>query len=350
MRAPSRHAGARAWALFAGLGEPLSCIHANCLEQPVAPFPASLLDGDERLLGEARQDVRDLGRIEPVAGADLLDGLELEAAREDRKPAEQDLLVGLEQIVAPLQRRGQRLLPGRCGVAARSQQTEAVVEPLGDRRRAEHADTSRGELECERQPVEAEADARHVLRVLRVEREARRGGRRTVDEERDGLVFAELLQRERLIGTRECRATGRERRPRPATRSGSRLVATIVSCGREAKQPVGQRGRRRQHVLAVVEHEQQRSRRENVDHRIDEVLSRQRANVERSRDRLRDQPCVRERGQLDERRPRLVRRLGASGELEREPRLAGAAGPGQGEEARAPEQRLQLGRAPALGR
>ena len=55
-----------------------------------------------------------------------------------------------------------------------------------------------------------------------------------------------------------------------------------------------QRGRRGQHVLAVVENEQQRSRRENVDHRFDEVLRRQGAHVERSCDRLRNQPCLRE--------------------------------------------------------
>ena len=75
--------------------------------------------------------------------------------------------------MAPLQRRGQRLLAGRRGVAAGAQQAEAVVEPLGDRCRAEHADASGGELECERQAVEAEADARDVLRVLVVELEAR---------------------------------------------------------------------------------------------------------------------------------------------------------------------------------
>ena len=45
--------------LLACIGEPLACVHPDRLEQAVAPFPASLLDADERLLGEARQDVGD---------------------------------------------------------------------------------------------------------------------------------------------------------------------------------------------------------------------------------------------------------------------------------------------------
>ena len=68
--------------------------------------------------------------VEAVARADLLGRLQLEAAGEDREPAEQQLLVRLEQVVAPLERRGQRLLPGRRGVAAAAQQAEAVVEPV----------------------------------------------------------------------------------------------------------------------------------------------------------------------------------------------------------------------------
>ena len=77
--------------------------------------------------------------------------------------------------MAPLQRRRQRLLARRRRAAAGAQQAEAVVQPLGERRGAERAEPAGGELERERQPVEAEADARDVRRVLVVEREARRG-------------------------------------------------------------------------------------------------------------------------------------------------------------------------------
>ena len=77
--------------------------------------------------------------------------------------------------MAPLERRGQRLLPGRRRVAAAAQQAEAVVEPGGDRRGAERAEPGGRELEGEWQAVEAETDPRDVLGVLLVELEARRG-------------------------------------------------------------------------------------------------------------------------------------------------------------------------------
>ena len=58
-------------------------------------------------------------------------------------------------------------------MAPRAQKAEAVIEPLGDRGRAEHAHPAGCQLERKRQPVEAEADARHVFGVLGVELEAR---------------------------------------------------------------------------------------------------------------------------------------------------------------------------------
>ena len=75
---------ARDQLLLACAGEPLVCVHPDRLEQAVAPFPASFLDADQRLLGEAREDVSDPGHVEAIKGADLLDRLELEAA--ERRP------------------------------------------------------------------------------------------------------------------------------------------------------------------------------------------------------------------------------------------------------------------------
>ena len=244
--------------------------------------------------------------------------------------------------MAPLERRGQRLLPRRCGMAPGAQETEPVVEPLRDRRRTERSDPPGRELERERQPVEAKADARDVVRVLVVEREARRRGGCALDEERHGLVLAELVAVRALLRVGNVqRRNAKDDLARHAQRLAARRDDRQPRRG--AQQRVDERRRRGQHVLAVVEDEEQRARREEVDHRVDEVLRRQRAHVERGGDGLRDQPRVGERGELDERGARLVRRLGASGELEREPRLPGAARPGKSEEARPPEQRLQLG-------
>ena len=56
-------------------------------------------------------------------------------------------------------------------MAALAEQAEAVVEARGDAAGIERADTAGGELERERQAVEAEADARDVRGVRIVERE-----------------------------------------------------------------------------------------------------------------------------------------------------------------------------------
>ncbi len=177
---------------LAGLVEPFARVEANRLEQAVAPLAPAFVRGDERLLDEPREHVGAAGHVEPVAGADRLDGGELEAAGEDGEPAEEHPLVGLEQVVAPLERRRERLLPRRRRAVARAEQAEAVVEPLGDRRRAERSQPARGELERERQAVEPEADAGDVRRVLLVEHESGRRRRRPLDEEPDRLVAEQL--------------------------------------------------------------------------------------------------------------------------------------------------------------
>ncbi len=227
--------------LLTGLDEGFTRVHAHRLQEAVAPSPVTVLDRDERLLGEARETVGDLGGVEAVLGADVLGCLELEASREDRKPAEEDLLVRLEQLVAPLERRSQRLLSSRRPMAAASEQAETVVEPLRDRRRAERSDAPCGQLERERQPIEPKADAGDVVRVLLVQHEAGRGGCGPVDEERYGLVFPELLERRRLLRDRECPATGHGRPPllpRAAARDWSRRSSTAVRSA-----AAGRRGR-----------------------------------------------------------------------------------------------------------
>ena len=128
----------------------------------------------------------------------------------------------------------------------------------------------------------------------------------------------------------------------PGTRSGSRLVARIVSCGAARSNASVERCRRRQQVLAVVEHEQQLARREEVDHGRDQLLRGQRPDVERGCDRVRDESWIRDGCELDERGARLVRRLDRAGKLEREPRLPDAAGARQRQNTRVPEQRIQL--------
>ena len=321
--------------------EPLARVQPDRLEQPVAPLASALVRGDERLLDEAREHVGAPRDVETGAGADGFDRAELEAAGEDAEPPQQHPLVRLEQVVTPLERRLERLLPRRRRAAAGAEEPEAVVEPLGHRSGPERAEPAGGELERERQAVEPEADARDVRRVLLVERESRRGRRRALDEQPHRLVVEEIGRRERLL-----RVGDRQRRhaEHDLAADAERLAARREhgQPRRGAEDRVDERSARPEQVLAVVQDEQQRARREELDHRVDDVLSRQRPRVERRRDGVGHELRIGDGRELDERRASLVRRLGAARELQREPRLARAAGPRERQQARVPEQRAQL--------
>ena len=89
-------------------------------------------------------------------------------------------------------------------MAVGAQHAEAVVEPFRDRRGTERRQTTGGELQRERQPVESKADPGDVGAVLLVEREFRRGGRRSFDEQPHGLVAQELVHLHRALGIRNA--------------------------------------------------------------------------------------------------------------------------------------------------
>ena len=74
-----------------------------------------------------------------------------------------------EQIVAPVERRAQRLLPGQRRSPARRQEFEPVVQQGRDVRRPEHHRARRGKLDRERNAIQPPAnggDRAEVLLVL----------------------------------------------------------------------------------------------------------------------------------------------------------------------------------------
>ena len=172
-----------------------------------------------------------------------------------------------------------------------------------------------------------------------VKHEARGRRSRPLDEQPHGLVAQELPRLERLLGVRDVERRNPEHDlARHAQRLATRREDRELRRG--AQQRVREPGRRREQMLAVVQDEQQRARREEVDHRVGQRLAGQRPHVERGRDRVRDEPGVRERGELDQSRTVRVRRLDRACQLEREPRLAHTAGAGEGEQPRVAKQRF----------
>src|SRR5262249_48446024 len=131
---------------------------------------------------------------EAVARTHVLDRVQHEAAREDREPPEERRLVRREQVVAPVERRLERLLARRGRAASCAEETEPVVETVGERRRGERVDPRGRELECQWEPVEAMTDPGDRRRRFSLECEARRDGSRSLDEEAHRLVAKQCVR------------------------------------------------------------------------------------------------------------------------------------------------------------
>ena len=104
------------------------------------------------------------------------------------EPRERLLLAGLEQVVAPVDRRRERLLARQQRAAAAGEQAEAVVEPREDLVDAHRAHPRRRELDGERDAVEARADRcdrRRRCRAASAKPGRPRGG--AVAEQSDGV-------------------------------------------------------------------------------------------------------------------------------------------------------------------
>ena len=100
---------------------------------------------------------------------------------------------------------------GTRGPAAAGEQPEAVVEPRGDLVRRHRRHPRRGELDRERDPVEAAADLSDGVDVRLAEGERRIGGGGPCDEQPDRLGRGGILQagsaaRERTVGPTGRRA------------------------------------------------------------------------------------------------------------------------------------------------
>ena len=190
----------------------------------------------ERLVDEPRERAHDV-----VLRAHRPRRVEVEAADEHREPAEHGAVDLVEQLVAPRHRREQARVP-RHGVArAAHEQREAVVEPGLDLARRERPRPRGGELERERRPVEPRAHRDDRAVGLLVERQVGLQLRRPLEEQRPRVLRRQRRQPpHRLVGQPERLAAGGDDRHL-----------------RARAQAVGDLGGRVEHVLAVVEAQQQ---------------------------------------------------------------------------------------------
>ncbi len=265
-----------------------------------------------------------------------------EPAREDRQPPEQAPFLVVEQPVAPLQRGQQCLLPRHAVPGAPAEQRQRVVQAFGDLTRRQDVHPGRRELQGQGHPVEPEADLGHGRRVLRRQPESRVGVGGALREQPDGGETAQF---------RHGGQPARIRQPERGHPEGALAVtAQCLPAGREdghapaaGGDPCGQRRTRVDQVLAVVQYQQHLPGTELCDQVFQAVAGRREVQSQRGGDGFGHEVGFRQCGEVHE--------AGAVPEVfaparrhgQREPGLAAAAGPGEGQQSAAGEQVLHLG-------
>ena len=178
---------------------------ADRLKHPVALLSEAAGATAKQTLVEERAE-----RVE-IRVANSFRGLERAPAAKDAQAGEQPLLLLLEQIVRPRDRRPQRGVP-LVGVPGALQYIEAVTEPFEELLRCQQLRPCRRELESEREAIQALAEFRdcfrcadfgpHRLRSLAEQRH------RLVADERRKVEFSLALDAQRLAA-RDDEAQGR---------------------------------------------------------------------------------------------------------------------------------------------
>ncbi|GAA1688101.1 hypothetical protein GCM10009733_100900 [Nonomuraea maheshkhaliensis] len=221
-------------------------------------------------------------------------------------------------------------MAGQRGAAAPGEQPEPVVEAFEDLLGGQHPRPDRGQLDRQRQAVEAAAQVGHGGLVGRGQLERAGACRGPLGEQADRLVPPQL--RERRAGGR--RQVERRYGHHVLARHRQRLPAggDHPYAGGRPHDLRHQRGDGAEQVLAVVHHQQQPlvpQVRQEQCHRLGRGLG---AQVQGRRHGVADQPGIADLGQLDQPRaagepaPEIARHP------QRQPRLADPAGTDQADQ------------------
>ena len=158
------------------VGELLGGELAHRLEQPEPATERAGLDDQHRPVDQVTEQIVDVdGPDRSVASATIASAATRSngPAKIDRHP-EHRLLRRRQQVVRPLDGRPQRPMPLDAGPPAAGQEPQTIVEPLHQLRRREAPGARRGQLDRERDAVEAPADLLDVVPAgIRIERPPR---------------------------------------------------------------------------------------------------------------------------------------------------------------------------------
>ena len=310
---------------FAGLVQLLLRVLAHRLQQSVPGSVPGVLRDQQRLVDQQRQLIEHLVslRVGIGIGGDGVCCVEVEAIGEHGQPPEQHPFPIGQQGVRPIHRSAQRLLAAHCGARTAGQQPERIAQGAQDLVGRQRPNARSGQLDGQRQSVEATADLGDDLRVLRCHAELGLGAARAVTEQFQGVVG------ERQRGHPPAHLSGH---PDRFTTGGEQRQGRA-----HPQQPGDDVGRGVQQVLAVVEEHQHLAVADEVRDHVHRCLAGLVGQTQRAGDGDGHQIRICDRCEVHVPDAVGVVRCHLGGYPHRQPRLARAARTGEGHQAVVPE-------------
>src|SRR5271166_6960459 len=165
----------------------------------------------------------------------------------------QDRALGLgEQLVAPIERRPQCLLPRQSRPPATGEQVETIIEPRRELLDTKGCGARRGKLDRQWHAVKPPTNGGDRVRNVSVGRETWLRRLRALDEQ----LNCAILQRVRGPWVTFCRHSERRYKVDPLPLYSQRLTAggDHTCCRIGAQQRFSHVRRRVEHMLAIIEH------------------------------------------------------------------------------------------------
>ena len=250
---------------FAGLTRPLDGERPDRLQQSVRRRAVGIVGEDEALVDQPADGVEHCDRLDVTRrGHHRLSRLQRERPSERSETTQNPSFDIVEQLVAPFDRCQQRLLPRHNHPRSAGQEPEPIVQLAGDLFAAEVPTAGRGQLDRQRNPAQAMAHLSDRRRVRLVHGERRPGPPCPVNEQVDGVVLRQRLDRQPAV------TRGRwQRRHPPRHLTGH---AELLTAGRQhrhlrthGEHPDHELGALGDQVLAIVEDDQRPARVAELD-------------------------------------------------------------------------------------
>ena len=236
--------------------------------------------------------------LDRPAGADRLRRLAGTTAGEHGQPGQEPLLGFVEQVVGPVDRGPQRLLAFHRPAPPPASRSNRRSNADGQLRRAHRRHPRRGQLDRQGHPVETTTHLPHRRPVRRTEHEIGVGRAGTLHEQLHRFRRADRRQIRIRRSAPPSAGTANIRSPSRAR--PSRLVASTTTRGQVLTDLLDQVGDRVQHVLTVVDHQQQLLRLEELRQCLRHALARPGAHPEHRGERIDHVVGIAHRRQLDQ--------------------------------------------------